>query len=108
MAAGPSGTQCVRSNDFQLALAKRVQLVESLGCQSTRLVSFQETALDARFSMVEARWQMTFVREGQALKEVAVDSMVIVDAGAEDMKIVFYLAHRDLMASLREQGIVQV
>jgi hypothetical protein len=49
---------------------------------------------------------MTFVREGQAQKEALVDSMIIVDASAEDMKIVFYLAHQDLMTSLRDQGIL--
>jgi len=106
MAASPTGAQCVRSSDFALALPKKAELVEGLGRQSTKLVSFQETVLDARFVMVEARWRMIFAREGQAQKEAVVDSMIIVDAGAEDMKIVFYLAHQDLMTSLREQGIL--
>ena len=116
MAAGPAGAQSVRSADFAHILPKRVQLVQSLGCQSTKLVSCVETELDARFAMAETRWQMTFVREGQPPKEAIVDSLFILDKGPQEPgivdtdseypKIVFYLAHQDLMAALKNQGIL--
>ncbi len=106
MAAGPNGTRSVSSADFALALPKRVQLFQSLGCQSTKLVSCIETPLDARFVMAETRWQMTFVREGQAPNEVMADSLYIVDMASKEPKIVFYLAHQDLVATVRNQGIL--
>jgi hypothetical protein len=105
MAAGPNGAQSVRSADFALALPKRLELFQSLGCQSTKLVSCHETQLDARFFMAETRWQMTFVREGQPPKEVMADSLYIVDMASREPKIVFYLAHQDLVATVRNQGI---
>jgi len=110
MAAGPNGAQPVSSADFARALPKRTQLFQSLGCQSTKLVSCVETLLDARFVMAETRWKLTFVREGQAPKEVRADSLYILDMGSLDaeagLKIVFYLAHQDLLATVRNQGIV--
>ncbi len=39
MAANPQGTQAVRAADFALALPKKKQLFDKLGCQSTTLVS---------------------------------------------------------------------
>jgi hypothetical protein len=106
MAAGPNGAQCVRSSDFALALPKRKQLFDSLGCQSTALVSCLETRLDARFAMAETRWQLTFVREGEQPKTVLADSLFIVDMAPEALRIVFYLAHQDLLAILRDEGIL--
>jgi hypothetical protein len=101
MAAGPGGAQSIRSSDFALALPKRKQLFESFGCRSTSLISCEETQLDARFAMVETRWQMTFVREGKEAKVLMADSLFIVDICAEAMKIVFYLAHQDPIDMLR-------
>lgn len=106
MAAGPAGAKPVHAADFAIALPKRAQLVQSLGCQTTRLVSCVETPLDARFVMAETRWQMTFVRESQPTREVLADSLYILDMACDSPKIVFYLAHQDLLATLKSQGIV--
>jgi hypothetical protein len=106
MAAGPAGAKPVRAADFAIALPKRAQLVQSLGCQTTRLVSCVETQLDARFVMAETRWQMTFVRESEPTREVFADSLYILDMAGDSPKIVFYLAHQDLLAALKTQGIV--
>jgi hypothetical protein len=106
MAAGPTGVQCLRSADFAAALPKRVQLFAGLGAQPSKLVSCEETRLDARFVMAETRWQMTFIREGQPTREALADSLFILDTAGETPKIIFYLAHKDLMATLREGGIL--
>jgi hypothetical protein len=50
LAVGPQGAQCVRATDFAIALPKRKQLFESLGSQSTALVSIHETSLAATSS----------------------------------------------------------
>jgi hypothetical protein len=105
MAAGPQGAKCIRSADFAVALPKRKQFFDSLGCKSTSLVSLDQTRLDARYVVAKTRWRMTFLQEGTT-KEALADSTYIVDTAAESFKIVFYLAHQDHMTMLREHGIL--
>jgi len=106
MAAGPQGTQCIRSADFALALPRRKQFFDSLGCRSTELLSLQESRLDARFVLAKTQWRMTFAGKQGEWKEVVADSLYIVDTSVEEFKIVFYLAHKDHITLLREAGIL--
>ena len=106
MAASPQGTQAVRASDFALAVPKRKQLFDSLGLQSTTLVSLREDRLDARYIMASTRWRMSFSGEKGEPQDVLADSVYIVDTGAETLKIVFYLAHQDIMQTLKERGIM--
>lgn len=106
MAANPHGAQCVRAADFALALPKRFQLFKSLGCESTVLVSLEEIPLDNRFVMAQTRWRMTFRRDHREPVEALADSLFIVDTAGEPFKIVFYLAHQDHIALLRNSGLL--
>jgi hypothetical protein len=106
MAASPQGTQAVRATDFALALPKRKQLFDQLGCRSTELLSLRETPLDARYVMAATQWRMTFARDKHDPEEVVVDSVYIVDTGADAFKIVFYLANQDIMQILKQRGIM--
>jgi len=106
MAAGPQGAQCICAADFAMALPKRKQFFDSLGCRSTSLVSLDHDRLDARYVVAKTRWRMTFAREAGELKDVVADSTYIVDTGADAYKIVFYLSHRDLMTVLKDHGIL--
>jgi hypothetical protein len=106
MAASPQGTQVVHANDFAVALPRRKQLFDRLGCRSTALISLEKKILDARYVMASTRWRMTFIRNEGKAEEVLVDSIYIVDTGGEAFKIVFYLANQDLMQILKERGIV--
>ncbi len=105
MAAGPQGAQCIRSADFALALPKRKQFFDSLGCRSTALVSLEHNRLDVRYVLAKTRWRMTFAHEDGELKEVLADSAYIVDTGTDTFKIVFYLAHQDIVQTLKDRGI---
>jgi len=105
LAAGPQGAKCVHSSDFAPALAKRTQLFNSLGCRSTALVSLEETPLDARYFLVRTRWQMNFSRPNTDPEQVLADSTFIVDTVSEEFRIVFYLAHQDIMQVLKDRGI---
>ena len=69
MAAGPQGAQCIRSADFALALPKRKQFFDSLGCRSTALVSLDYNRLDVRYVLAKTRWRMTFAHEDGELKK---------------------------------------
>ena len=102
---GPQGTQCVRAQDFALALPKRKQLFDKLGCQSTALVSLHETALGDRYALAKTEWRMTF-HQPSGNQEVLVDSTYLVDKGRPDPKILLYLAHQDIMQILKDRGIL--
>lgn len=106
MAAGPQGAQSVRSSDFALALPKKKQLFDSLGCKSTELVSLTETRLDARYTMAATQWKMCFERPGHEPEEVVAESVYIVDMEGNEPKIVFYLANQDLMQVLKDRGLL--
>jgi hypothetical protein len=105
LAAGPQGAKCVNSADFALALHKRKQLFDSLGCRSTFLVSLEEIPLDARYVLARTRWQMTFIRHDADPEQVLANSTFLVDTAAEEFKIVLYLANQDIMQVLKDRGI---
>jgi len=110
MAAGPQGERVVRGSDFAAALPRRKQLFASLGCPAASLVSLRQTQLDQRYVMANAVWRFEFARgqsDGQPVQseEIHVESMYIVDTAAEPFRIVFYLAHQDIMTILKERGI---
>src|SRR5215469_5723132 len=116
MAASPHGAQAVRSADFALALPKKKQLFDRMGCRSTELVSLSEKRLDARYVLAGAKWKMTFERPDIAPQEVVVESVYILDTGSEaatadaaiagEAKIVFYLSNQDLMQIVKERGLL--
>jgi len=105
MAAGPHGAQAVHAADFAAALPRRKQFFESLGSQSTTLVSLSESPLDARYVLVKTQWQMNFLRPDGQTQPVLVDSIYIVDTAPKEFKIIFYLNPHDLMALLKQHGI---
>jgi hypothetical protein len=105
MAASPQGAQVVRISDFALALPKKKQFFDKLGCRSTALASLRQTPLDGRYVMASTQWRMTFAQDHNEPQDVTADSVYIVDTGTDPFKIVFYLASQDLMQFLRERGI---
>ena len=108
MAASPQGTQSVRASDFALALPKKKQLFDRLGCRSTALVSLRETRLDGRYVLASTQWRMTFERGQGEAQDVVAGSVYIVDTGGEAFKIVFYLANQDIMQVLKDRGLLAV
>lgn len=102
VAAGPDGSQAVRARDFALALPKRRKRFEEMGCRRSTLLSVTAKKLDSRFTLAETRWQMEF-----GPGPVEVSSSFLLDTGEKDWKIVLYLTHQDLMATLKEQGILE-
>ena len=106
LAAGPQGAKAVSAAEFAQVLPKRKQLFDSLGCVATELVQLEELRLDARYTMAKTRWRMTFVQSGREAQEVLADSVYLVDRGAEEPKIILYLANQDILAVLKERGIM--
>jgi hypothetical protein len=105
MVGGPQGAQVVQANAFALAVPKRKKLFDDMGCQSTGLVSLHETALNAQYVMAETRWRMTFASVDQSTEEIQADSTFLVYTGGEEPKIVMYLSHGDVLATLANRRV---
>ncbi len=105
LAAGPRGAKPVRASDFALALPKRYQLVESLGCRSTELIGLHENWLDGQHVSARTEWRLTFERPEKESLPVVVESTFLIDAGSEPFRILVYIPHSDLMEILKQHGI---
>ncbi|HTB98602.1 MAG TPA: hypothetical protein VK716_16440 [Terracidiphilus sp.] len=107
MAAGPQGAQSVKASEFALALPKRKELFDRMGCTKTELIGLEEQALDARYTLARTRWRLTFEPAGRRKEEVLVDSVYLVDCGVNPFRFVLYLANQDIFAILKERGILR-
>jgi hypothetical protein len=106
LVAGPEGSRAVKGSDFAVALPKRQEMFDKLGCRSAKLATVTVTKLDERYVMAATEWLMTFAHGDGESSEVSVGSTYIVDTKGE-LKILFYLTHQDIMAVLRERGILR-
>jgi len=104
LAGGPDGAKPVPAALFAPAVAKRKELFERLGCHSTQLVSLDEIPLDARYTLARTRWQMTFARPDLPDEQLAVHSTFLIDT--QTQQILVYLAHQDILALLRQRGLM--
>ncbi|HLK51773.1 MAG TPA: nuclear transport factor 2 family protein [Bryobacteraceae bacterium] len=100
--ADPSGTRAVRTSDLKAALPKRKALLRSIGSKSTTLLSFEEQELDPLHVLVRAQWRWDFGENG----DVTLPSTFILRRNGDTLKIVLYLNHHDIMAVLRERGLL--
>ena len=105
LAAGPQGSNCIQAADFALALPKRKTLFDSMGHASTELLSLNELPLGTRYVLARTLWRMTFQRNASEPLYLEVESVFLVDTGAEPFKIVVYLACQDIFELLRQRGI---
>jgi hypothetical protein len=87
LAAGPEGAKAVRANEFALALPRRKELFDRLGCRSTTLASLVGTELSPRYAMATTEWRMSFARPGMEDKEIVASSIFIVDTGTDPCKV---------------------
>ena len=108
MAGGPGGVMAVRAVDFAKALPRRRQLFADLGLRASSLVAAEQRALTDRFWLVTTRWQMKFAGgEARIAEEIASETVLIVDTGAESFQIVMFL-HSEDVAALRSKGSEQL
>ena len=106
MIAGANGAQVVSSADLQRAIPKRKQLLESIGCQDTALVGFEETALTDRYALVRAQFRWHFKPANGQPATVTLPSAFVVDRGGDSPHIVLYLNEQDVVSVLRERGVL--
>src|ERR1700733_4158598 len=105
LVGGLQAAQVVQATAFVLAVPKLKKIFDDLGCQSAELVSLHETELNGQYMMVETQWRMTFASADQAAEEIQADSTFIVYTSGEEPKIVMYLSHGDVLATLANRRV---
>jgi hypothetical protein len=107
MFAGPAGVRVVPVQPFLSALPKRRAFFDSVGQRGTQLVSFNETILDDRYALVEAKLRMRFEPGDREPVEALLGStFVLFDDGAT-RRIVFHLESEGVEQALRDRGILR-
>ena len=104
--AAPGGSQVVRAAELQHAIVKRKELFTTLGCTSTDLLAVDETVLDDRYSLVRTEWRWRFERPSEAAVEFSLPASYVVERSADRWQIVAYMPHADIMAELRQRGLL--
>jgi len=106
MVADPSGSRVVRSADLRSAIPQRKKLFKSLGCRTTTLESIHETKLDDQYVLAKTEWRMQFDHGTGTPENITAWSTFVIQTSGETPKIVFYLTHENIMAVLRQLGIL--
>ena len=60
--------------------------------------------MDDHYVMVKTWWRWSFERAEQP--EITLSSTFIVRKSTDELKIVFYLTHEDIMSVLRKHGLL--
>lgn len=104
--ADPKGTRVVEKERFLPFLPKRREFFKSLGHQSTKVLSLEETKIDEQYTMVKAHFLMQFEKAAGPLQEAQIDSTYILFMGADTPRIVMHIEHEDLQQAMKDRGLL--
>jgi hypothetical protein len=102
----PQGSQLTPAADILRSIPQRKRLLQSAGAGDARLTSLHESPLDDRYTLVKTTWKWPFTTSGDQSVDLELPSTFIVERTDDDLRIVVYLAHYDLMAMLRERRLL--
>jgi len=104
--ADPNGTRVIEKQKFLPALPKRQEFFKSIGHQSTRILSLDETWLDDQYAMVKAHFLMQFKKASGQIVEAEVDSTYFLFMKGDSPKIVMHMEHEDLKEAMQKRGLL--
>ena len=104
--ADPNGTRVIDKQKFLPALPKRQDFFKSIGHQSTKVLSLEETQLDDQYTMVKAHFLMTFQKPTGQSVEAKVDSTYFLFMKGDKPKIVMHMEHEDLKEAMQARGLL--
>jgi hypothetical protein len=104
--ADPNGTRVVEKQKFLAFLPQRREFFKSLGNQSTKVLSLDETQLDDQYTMVKAHFLMQFQKTPGQTAEANVDSTYILFMKGDLPKIVMHIEHEDLREAMQARGLL--
>ena len=103
--ADPNGTRVIEKQKFLAFLPQRQEFFKSMGHQSTKVLSLDETKLDDQYTMVKAHFLMKFQKAGQIV-EAKVDSTYFLFMKGDSPKIVMHMEHEDLKEAMQARGLL--
>jgi hypothetical protein len=104
--ADPNGTRVVEKQKFLAFLPQRREFFKSLGHQSTKVLSLDETRLDDQYMMVKAHFLMTFLKPAGQSVEAKVDSTYFLFMKGDSPKIVMHMEHEDLKEAMQARDLL--
>ena len=104
--ADPHGTRVVEKQNFLAFLPQRREFFQSIGHQSTKVLSLDETQLDDQYTMVKAHFLMTFQKASGETAEANVDSTYFLFMKGDAPKIVMHMEHEDLKEAMQARGLL--
>jgi hypothetical protein len=104
--ADPYGTRVIEKQKFILVLPKRQGFFKSLGHQSTKVLSLDETPIDDQYTMVKAYFLMQFQKTSGQTTEAKIDSTYILFMREDAPKIVMHIEHEDLQEAMLARGLL--
>jgi hypothetical protein len=104
--ADPNGTRVIEKQKFLPALPKRQEFFKSLGHQSTKVLSLDETPIDDQYTMVKAHFLMEFQKTPGQMMEARVDSTYILFMKGKAPNIVMHIEHEDLKEAMQARGLL--
>ena len=104
--ADPNGTRVVEKQKFLAFLPQRRDFFKSLGHQSTKVLSLDETKLDDQYTMVKAHFLMKFKKPSGEIAEAKVDSTYFLFMKGDSPKIVMHMEHEDLREAMQARGLL--
>lgn len=103
--ADPNGTRVVEKQKFLAFLPQRREFFKSLGHQSTKVLSLDETQLDDQYTMVKAHFLMQFKKSSGQIVDAKVDSTYFLFMKGDSPKIVMHMEHEDLKEAMQARGL---
>ena len=104
--ADPHGTRVVEKQRFLPFLPKRQEFFKSLGHQSTKVLSLEETPIDDQYTMIKTHFLMKFEKMPGQITEAKVDSTYILFMKGDAPKIVMHIEHEDLQEAMQARGLI--
>src|SRR4030095_5336890 len=104
--ADPNGTRVVEKQKFLAFLPQRREFFKSLGHQSTKVLSLDETQLDDQYTMVKAHFLMQFKKSSGQIVDAKVDSTYFLFIKGDSPKIVMHMEHEDLKEAMQARGLL--
>ena len=104
--ADPNGTRVIEKQKFLPFLPKRQEFFKSIGHQSTKVSSLEETPIDSQYTMVRAHFLMQFQKTTGEVKEINLDSTYILFMKGETPKIVMHIEPEDVQQAMKDRGLL--
>jgi len=104
ISAGPNGT-ITNSKKELLEGQKAADFYRSVGQNSAKILSLDESPITDQYSLVKVHWGVTFKKTGH--KPIEFDVSYLLQKTGEKPKIILFIAHQDEQKAMQQLGLLQ-